>query len=339
MKKQLNCLVLNPAFSVAGMQKNTVISIPCGAVRHPVVLTAQQHFYVDYILHNSEGAINLNRVIPTTEEAVQARTDCLEVMYFTTLFWDLTENTVQNATTSLTAVTAENGASEAPEAPEQEEYQEEQQDDQDDINWNDMTTLASMGPADAFYNYIEKGLHYSNKAEFETCIKKICKQSHSKKITGEQYKNTAGNVKKQFNSKKMNLQTFQELIKLLTGIEIEVQLLLHQHKLLLHQHKLLLHQHKLLLQHHVSGMSRELTLRKKLMLSIPGTPIVSQIEQWTKVNYHSVFMEHPEWRVERYSSSMVRIYACTLQEEHMQAFGRALMQGKDFGEYKVVDHE
>eukprot|EP00727_Mastigamoeba_balamuthi_P003789 m51a1_g13407 hypothetical protein (207) ;mRNA; f:54311-65805 len=31
---------------------------------------------------------------------------------------------------------------------ENEEYQEEQQDDQDDINWNDMTTLASMGPAD-----------------------------------------------------------------------------------------------------------------------------------------------------------------------------------------------
>eukprot|EP00727_Mastigamoeba_balamuthi_P002806 m51a1_g12522 hypothetical protein (85) ;mRNA; f:5988-8196 len=46
------------------------------------------------------------------------------------------------------AAAVENGASEAPEAPEQEEYQEEQQDDQDDINWNDMTTLASMGPAD-----------------------------------------------------------------------------------------------------------------------------------------------------------------------------------------------
>eukprot|EP00727_Mastigamoeba_balamuthi_P013679 m51a1_g8934 hypothetical protein (110) ;mRNA; f:890067-894246 len=46
----------------------------------------------------------------------------------------------------------------------------------------------------AFYNYIEKGLHYSNWAEFEICIKKICKQSHSKKITGMQYKNTAGNV-------------------------------------------------------------------------------------------------------------------------------------------------
>eukprot|EP00727_Mastigamoeba_balamuthi_P000507 m51a1_g10453 hypothetical protein (155) ;mRNA; f:1937-2960 len=59
MKKQLNCLVLNPAFSVAGMQKkNMVISIPCGAVRHPVVLTAWQHFYIDYILRNSEGAIN-----------------------------------------------------------------------------------------------------------------------------------------------------------------------------------------------------------------------------------------------------------------------------------------
>eukprot|EP00727_Mastigamoeba_balamuthi_P014719 m51a1_g9873 hypothetical protein (174) ;mRNA; f:82876-95504 len=44
-----------------------------------------------------------------------------------------------------------NGASEAPEAPEapeQEKYQEEQQDDQDDINWDDMTTLASMGPVD-----------------------------------------------------------------------------------------------------------------------------------------------------------------------------------------------
>eukprot|EP00727_Mastigamoeba_balamuthi_P001733 m51a1_g11557 hypothetical protein (85) ;mRNA; f:176-8211 len=31
-----------------------------------------------------------------------------------------------------------------------EEYQEEQQDDQDDINWDDMTTLASMGPTDCF---------------------------------------------------------------------------------------------------------------------------------------------------------------------------------------------
>eukprot|EP00727_Mastigamoeba_balamuthi_P002255 m51a1_g12026 hypothetical protein (267) ;mRNA; f:323-19557 len=37
---------------------------------------------------------------------------------------------------------------EAPEAPEEEKYQEEQQDDQDDINWDDMTTLVSMGPAD-----------------------------------------------------------------------------------------------------------------------------------------------------------------------------------------------
>eukprot|EP00727_Mastigamoeba_balamuthi_P012349 m51a1_g7737 hypothetical protein (800) ;mRNA; f:179806-198508 len=76
--------------------------------------------------------------------------------------------------------------------------------------------------AQAFYNYIEKGLHYSNWAEFETCIKEICKQSHLKKITSEQYKNTAGNVEEQFNSKKMNLQTFQESIKLSTGIEIEV---------------------------------------------------------------------------------------------------------------------
>eukprot|EP00727_Mastigamoeba_balamuthi_P002018 m51a1_g11813 hypothetical protein (355) ;mRNA; r:384131-386304 len=129
MKKQLNCLVLNPAFSVAGVQKkNTVISIPCGAIRHPVVLTAQQRFYIDYILRNCEGAINFpllqqyrqattpvarqdydnavvqafiiaistltrNRVIPTKEEAVQARTDCLEVLYFTTPFWDPTDNT------------------------------------------------------------------------------------------------------------------------------------------------------------------------------------------------------------------------------------------------------
>eukprot|EP00727_Mastigamoeba_balamuthi_P010724 m51a1_g6274 hypothetical protein (218) ;mRNA; f:172078-172983 len=124
MKKQLNCLVLNPAFSVAGMQKKNTC------------------FYIDYILRNCKGAINFpllqqyrqattpaahqdyddavvqafiiaistltrNRVILTTEEAVQTRTDCLEVMYFTTLFWDPTENTVQNATTSLTAVAAE----------------------------------------------------------------------------------------------------------------------------------------------------------------------------------------------------------------------------------------
>eukprot|EP00727_Mastigamoeba_balamuthi_P011290 m51a1_g6784 hypothetical protein (814) ;mRNA; r:145063-154207 len=49
---------------------------------------------------------------------------------------------------AATAEVAQNGASEAPEAPEQEEYQEEQQDDQNNINWNDMTTLASMGPTD-----------------------------------------------------------------------------------------------------------------------------------------------------------------------------------------------
>eukprot|EP00727_Mastigamoeba_balamuthi_P004925 m51a1_g14430 hypothetical protein (88) ;mRNA; f:521859-526260 len=72
--------------------------------------------------------------------------------------------------------------------------------------------------AQAFYNYIEKRLHYSNQAEFETCIKEICKQSHSKKIISEQYKNTAGNVEEQFNSKKMNLQTFQESIKLFDTI-------------------------------------------------------------------------------------------------------------------------
>eukprot|EP00727_Mastigamoeba_balamuthi_P012782 m51a1_g8126 hypothetical protein (434) ;mRNA; r:195091-199953 len=124
MKKQLNCLVLNPAFSVAGVQKKNT------------------RFYIDYILRNCEGAINFpllqqyrqattpaarqdydnavvqasiiaistltrNRVIPTKEEAVQARTDCLEVLYFTTPFWDPTDNTVQNATTSLTAVAAE----------------------------------------------------------------------------------------------------------------------------------------------------------------------------------------------------------------------------------------
>eukprot|EP00727_Mastigamoeba_balamuthi_P013256 m51a1_g8553 hypothetical protein (554) ;mRNA; r:121720-135657 len=67
-----------------------------------------------------------------------------------------------------------------------------------------------------------------------------------------------------------------------------------------------------------AGMqSRELTLREKLMLGIPvpklknlpadrgpytaalsvimARPIISQIEQWTKVNYHLLFMEHPEW--------------------------------------------
>eukprot|EP00727_Mastigamoeba_balamuthi_P010416 m51a1_g5998 putative 8-amino-7-oxononanoate synthase (378) ;mRNA; f:4232-9234 len=63
--------------------------------------------------------------------------------------------------------------------------------------------------------------------------------------------------------------------------------------------------------------SRKLRLREKLMLGIPvselenlpadrgpytdalsvimARPIVSQIEQWTKVNYYPLFMEHPEW--------------------------------------------
>eukprot|EP00727_Mastigamoeba_balamuthi_P003183 m51a1_g12862 hypothetical protein (243) ;mRNA; f:109-3053 len=53
------------------------------------------------------STLTRNRVILTTKEAVQARTDCLEVLYFTTPFWDPTENTMQNATTSLTAVAAE----------------------------------------------------------------------------------------------------------------------------------------------------------------------------------------------------------------------------------------
>eukprot|EP00727_Mastigamoeba_balamuthi_P011673 m51a1_g7128 hypothetical protein (1438) ;mRNA; f:185953-223544 len=39
------------------------------------------------------STLTRNRVIPTKEEAVQAGTDCLEVLYFTTPFWDPTENT------------------------------------------------------------------------------------------------------------------------------------------------------------------------------------------------------------------------------------------------------
>eukprot|EP00727_Mastigamoeba_balamuthi_P014660 m51a1_g982 hypothetical protein (509) ;mRNA; r:434928-441171 len=39
------------------------------------------------------STLTRNRVIPTMEEAVQARTDCLEVMYFTTPFWDPMEKT------------------------------------------------------------------------------------------------------------------------------------------------------------------------------------------------------------------------------------------------------
>eukprot|EP00727_Mastigamoeba_balamuthi_P002373 m51a1_g12132 hypothetical protein (135) ;mRNA; r:1361-1896 len=66
------------------------------------------------------------------------------------------------------------------------------------------------------------------------------------------------------------------------------------------------------------AQSRKLTLREKLMLGIPvpelenlpadrgpytaalsvimARLIVSQIEQWTKVNYHPLFMEHPKWK-------------------------------------------
>eukprot|EP00727_Mastigamoeba_balamuthi_P013188 m51a1_g8492 hypothetical protein (194) ;mRNA; r:372-17233 len=88
------------------------------------------------------------------------------------------------------------------------------QDEQAALEKQQMYVNHCLKIAQAFYNYIKKGLHYSNWAEFKTCIKEICKQSHSKKITSKQYKNTAGNVEKQFNSKKMNLQTFQESIKL-----------------------------------------------------------------------------------------------------------------------------
>eukprot|EP00727_Mastigamoeba_balamuthi_P013760 m51a1_g9006 hypothetical protein (237) ;mRNA; r:123303-133408 len=99
-------------------------SVP-SPLRLPLIV---ERFYIDYILRNCKGAINFpllqqyrqattpaarqdyddavvqasiitisiltrNRVILTKEEAVQARTDCLEVLYFTTPFWDPTENT------------------------------------------------------------------------------------------------------------------------------------------------------------------------------------------------------------------------------------------------------
>eukprot|EP00727_Mastigamoeba_balamuthi_P006714 m51a1_g2663 hypothetical protein (404) ;mRNA; r:652549-680377 len=69
-------------------------------------MPAARQDYEDTVVQASIVAISTltrNRVIPTMDEAVQARTDCLEVMYFTTPFWDLMENTMQNATTSLTA--------------------------------------------------------------------------------------------------------------------------------------------------------------------------------------------------------------------------------------------
>eukprot|EP00727_Mastigamoeba_balamuthi_P001498 m51a1_g11345 hypothetical protein (206) ;mRNA; f:3627-19103 len=55
-----------------------------------------------------------------------------------------------------------------------EEYQEEQQDDQDDINWNDMTTLASMGPADdtveCTYHSIKQVVTWPGIAPYESII-------------------------------------------------------------------------------------------------------------------------------------------------------------------------
>eukprot|EP00727_Mastigamoeba_balamuthi_P008925 m51a1_g4655 hypothetical protein (341) ;mRNA; r:29154-36292 len=82
------------------------------------------------------------------------------------------------------------------------------------------------------------------------------------------------------------------------------------------------------------AQSRELTLREKLMLGIPvpelenlpadrgpytaalsaimARPTVSQIEQWTKVNYHSLFMEHSEWSAPY--ESIVMDYLGPLQE-------------------------
>eukprot|EP00727_Mastigamoeba_balamuthi_P007982 m51a1_g3804 hypothetical protein (672) ;mRNA; f:218487-232237 len=104
-------------------------------------LRPESCFYIDYILRNCKGAINFpllqqyrqattpaarqdyddavvqasiiaistltrNRVIPTTEEAVQARTDCLEVMYFTMPFWDPTENTQDQIIKGLEAARA-----------------------------------------------------------------------------------------------------------------------------------------------------------------------------------------------------------------------------------------
>eukprot|EP00727_Mastigamoeba_balamuthi_P000421 m51a1_g10376 hypothetical protein (183) ;mRNA; r:3053-7093 len=48
-------------------------------------------------------------------------------------------------------------------------------------------------------------------------------------------------------------------------------------------------------------------------------PIVSQIEQWTKVNYHPLFMEHPEWRTIAVSPKLSKIFQTAVMTEPLQS--------------------
>eukprot|EP00727_Mastigamoeba_balamuthi_P006846 m51a1_g2782 hypothetical protein (90) ;mRNA; f:6031-6300 len=77
--------------------------------------------------------------------------------------------------------------------------------------------------AQAFYQYISEGLHYSNLSEFNSCILKVCKMSSNMKNMLAQYNNTAENMKEQFRAQNMNLQTFQDKIKLNLGVKVTVE--------------------------------------------------------------------------------------------------------------------
>eukprot|EP00727_Mastigamoeba_balamuthi_P002939 m51a1_g12642 hypothetical protein (93) ;mRNA; f:485-763 len=74
--------------------------------------------------------------------------------------------------------------------------------------------------AQAFYQSFSKGLHYSNLSKFNSCVLKVCKMSNNMKNMLTQYNNTAEKMEEQFRAQNMNLQTFQDKIKLNHGVEV-----------------------------------------------------------------------------------------------------------------------
>eukprot|EP00727_Mastigamoeba_balamuthi_P014321 m51a1_g9513 hypothetical protein (285) ;mRNA; r:710999-724768 len=109
--------------------------------------------------------------------------------------------------------------------------QQEQEGDEDDtveleqdrLNKIEMQVDHCVKITQAFYQYISEGLHYSNLFEFNSCTLEVCKMSCNMKNMLAQYNNTAENMVEQFRAQNMNLQTFQNKMKLNLGVEITVE--------------------------------------------------------------------------------------------------------------------
>eukprot|EP00727_Mastigamoeba_balamuthi_P005338 m51a1_g14802 hypothetical protein (105) ;mRNA; r:543899-544288 len=95
--------------------------------------------------------------------------------------------------------------------------------EQDRLDKIEMQVDHCVKIAQAFYQYISEGLHYSNLSEFNSCVLEVCKMSSNVKNMLAQYNNTAENMEEQFRAQNMNLQTFQDKIKLNLGVEVTVE--------------------------------------------------------------------------------------------------------------------